>query len=305
MVLIQEQCGRRLLCAPFFATACVAATLLVHVADESARVRFLPALAEGRVRWGAAFPSVCDWRATAGVLHSRRGKGSWLLDGHAPRVLDGVSAERLLLFAQADDGIRLFSIPRAIAGLSAQALPGWDATRRFADVQLHEVQIADDDALGLVDAAACARAESLVRLYLAAEQLGGAQQCLDLAVAYTATRKQFGRTIASFQAVKHRCAEMMVRIEALRSAVYGAAALAAQDCDPQELELECAAARALASDTYFFCAQEAIQLHGGVGFTWEYDPQLHFKRAQVASHWLGRADALRERIASSLLDVAA
>jgi alkylation response protein AidB-like acyl-CoA dehydrogenase len=94
---------------------------------------------------------------------------------------------------------------------------------------------------------------------------------------------------------------MMVRVEALRSAVYGAAAFAAGAPPAAALDLECAMARGLAADTYFFCAQEAIQLHGGVGFTWEYDPQLHFKRAQAGSHWLGSAEAMRERIARVLL----
>ncbi len=108
------------------------------------------------------------------------------------------------------------------------------------------------------------------------------------------SEKQFGRVIAGFQAIKHRCAEMMVRIEGLRSAVYGAVAAGAP-------ELECAAVRALAADTYFACAQEAIQLHGGVGFTWEYDPQLYFKRAQMSSHALGAASRLRADIADALL----
>jgi alkylation response protein AidB-like acyl-CoA dehydrogenase len=142
----------------------------------------------------------------------------------------------------------------------------------------------------------------MARLAIAAEQLGAAQQCLDMTVAYTAERKQFRRVIASFQAIKHRCAEMLVRIEGLRSAVYGAAALAASSADTATLALECAAVKALASDTLFWCAQEAIQLHGGVGFTWEYDPQLYFKRAQASSHWLGSAEALRERVAAALID---
>jgi alkylation response protein AidB-like acyl-CoA dehydrogenase len=138
-------------------------------------------------------------------------------------------------------------------------------------------------------------------LAIAAEQLGGAQQCLDLTVAYTATRRQFGRAIASFQAVKHRCAEMMVRVEAARSAVYGAAAVAAGAAITDAKVLECAVARALAADAFFFCAQEAIQLHGGVGFTWEYDPQLYFKRAQASSHWLGSTESLRESIAQAVI----
>ncbi len=131
---------------------------------------------------------------------------------------------------------------------------------------------------------------------LAAEQLGAAQQCLDLTVAYASERIQFGRAIASFQAVKHRCAQMMVLVEATRSAVYGAAQ-AWETEDPAPARLDIAAASVAADDALRFCAQEAIQLHGGVGFTWEYDPQLYFKRAQAASHWLGGAGAALDDIA--------
>ena len=146
------------------------------------------------------------------------------------------------------------------------------------------------------------RTSALAALLLAAEQLGGAQQCLDLTLAYVAERTQFGQPIAAFQAVKHRCAEMMVRIEATRSAVYGAAALATAAQATHELLMEAGAAKAQASEAFFFCAQEAIQLHGGVGFTWEYDPHLYFKRAQAGGHWLGSATRWREHIARALLD---
>jgi alkylation response protein AidB-like acyl-CoA dehydrogenase len=149
---------------------------------------------------------------------------------------------------------------------------------------------------------AMARACALSAILLAAEQLGGAQRCLDMTLAYTADRKQFGRTVNSFQAVKHRCAEMMIRIEATRSAIYGAARVANTAPDTNTLVLEAACAKAFASDAFYFCAQEAIQLHGGVGFTWEYDPHLYFKRAQAGNHWLGSIDTLRERAAAALLD---
>ena len=145
------------------------------------------------------------------------------------------------------------------------------------------------------------RAAALAQLYLAAEALGCAQQCLDLTVAYVATRQQFGRPVGAFQAVKHRCAEMMIRVESARSGVVGAAQLAATAADTTSLAMDCAMARVLTLDTQFYCAQEAIQLHGGVGFTWEYDPQLYFKRAQAGSHWFGTADALRADISEALL----
>ena len=301
LVMIFEQMGRRLLCAPFFSTVGLAANLLQQVGSEAAQSRFLPPIAAGKLRVSVPMPSE-GWPSR---LRATGGGSGWVLDGVIPQVPDAASADWLLVFAQTPHGdTALFTVPREARGVTVLPLKTWDATRRFAEVELKSVSIAASERLD--DPARFAqgleRAQALARLYLAAEQLGGAQQCLDLTVAYTATRKQFGRTIAGFQAVKHRCAQMMVQVEALRSAVYGAAAVEMEpQADVATVAMECAMARALAADTFFFCAQEAIQLHGGVGFTWEYDPQLYFKRAQAGSHWLGSADDLRAQIAARLL----
>jgi alkylation response protein AidB-like acyl-CoA dehydrogenase len=306
LMLILEQMGRHLLCAPFFSTVCLAGNLLCETASEAARAKYLPEIAEGRLQAAAPLPSAVDaWDDAASGLRATPTDRGWILDGRVPRVPDAATASLLLLFARIDGaGLGLFAVPADSSQLTVKPITGWDATRRFADVEISALPVGEaqriDDAAR--SQAGFARSAALARLYLAAEALGGAQQCLDLTVAYTATRKQFGRAVAGFQAVKHRCAEMMVRIEALRSAVYGAAALAAGEPAVEELELECAMTRVLAAESFFWCAQEAIQLHGGVGFTWEYDPQLYFKRAQASSHWLGTADALRERIAHRLID---
>jgi alkylation response protein AidB-like acyl-CoA dehydrogenase len=302
LTLVLEQMGRYLLCAPYFSTVCLAANILARVVNEEARQRFLPGIAGGELRVTAPLPSGADgWGSP--TVSARRDSGGWELSGSCPQVPDGASAEWLLVFAKVDGQPGMFAVPRDAKGLRITALNGWDATRRFAAIELRQVKLTADSRID--DPARMAdgliRAVALARLAIAAEQLGGAQQCLDLTVAYTATRKQFGRAIASFQAVKHRCAEMMVRIEAARSAVYGAAAFAAGEANAEAQAVECAMARSLASDAFFYCAQEAIQLHGGVGFTWEYDPQLYFKRAQASSHWLGNADALREQIAQALI----
>jgi alkylation response protein AidB-like acyl-CoA dehydrogenase len=301
LTLVLEQMGRRLLCAPFFSTVCLAANLLGETATEAARQRFLGAIAEGSLSASAPLPSSLDWRDAAAELEAVQDGEGWKLNGFCARVPDGANVGWLFLPAKLPDGGHgLFAVRNDDEGLAIQQLNGWDQTRRFARLNLNAVAAdrIDDPARF---AGGIARAAALARLYLAAEQLGGAQTCLDLTVAYTATRKQFGRVIASFQAVKHRCALMMVRVEELRSAVAGAAAVAASGADTGRLEMETAMARALAADSFFWCAQEAIQLHGGVGFTWEYDPQLYFKRAQASSHWLGGADALRARIAEGVV----
>ncbi len=302
LMLIQEQAGRRLLCAPFFTTVCVGATLLSEIATDAARERLLPLIAAGEHRLGMPlYGDAGSWARSATAVQARAVGETWQLQGSIRQVADGATADTLIAFADIEDeGLGLFVFQRDAAGVQTQALTTWDATRRFADVTLNGVAAERIDDSERVESG-LARAAALARLYLAAEQLGAAQQCLDMTVEYTATRKQFGRAVGGFQAVKHRCAEMMVKIEALRSAVYGAAALASGDVAPEVLMMECTMARVLAVDALFFCAQEAIQLHGGVGFTWEYDPQLYFKRAQASAHWLGSADRLQAELADALL----
>jgi acyl-CoA dehydrogenase len=287
LALILEQMGRHLACAPFFSTVCLAANVLTQAGSDAARKAYLPRIAAGALQATAELDA-------SGVRAQKRG-GAWRLSGVLPALADGASAEILLVALESG----VFAIRREAPGVTTRALHTWDGTRRFAKVELRNAAAERIDAAGRKGGIAVAR--SLARLYLAAEQLGGAQQCLDLAVRHASERKQFGRAIASFQAVKHRCAEMMVKVEALRSAVYGAAAVAATKPSLKALAMECAMARALAAETCFHCAQEAIQLHGGVGFTWEYDPHLYFKRAQAGSHWLGTAGAMREQIAAALL----
>ena len=244
LVLILEQMGRHLACAPLFSSAALAANLLTQSGGAAARKKYLPALAQGSLRATAAFDAV--------NLKAKKGKGGWRVSGRIRGVVDGASADLLLLvaakaaptgrFVGAPSGATVFAIRLDGPGVKRRALKTWDATRRLADVELKDVaaERVDDPA----KKSGVARAEALARLYLAAEQLGGAQQCLDLVVRYTGERKQFGRAIASFQAVKHRCAQMMVQVEGLRSAVYGAAACAAGNPELETLAMECAMARA-------------------------------------------------------------
>ena len=295
--LIQEQAGRRLLVSPFLATVALGATILECVAEAKVQAEWLPRIAAGERTLAVPLtPSASGWRDAG--LQALEGPAGWTLSGRIEAVLDGTRADAWLLPAQTGEGSGWFLLSPDGAGSECRAVEGWDLSRPLAEIRLDGAgarRIDDRDAGAPPWDQALARA----RLYLAAEQLGGAQQCLDLTVAYLSERKQFGRTIASFQAVKHRCAEMMVAVEATRSAVYGAAFVAANDS--QEAALDCAAARALADETFRHCAAEAIQLHGGVGFTWEYDPQLYFKRAWASRHALGESAALRALIADALL----
>ena len=150
--------------------------------------------------------------------------------------------------------------------------------------------------------AVLARTLQIGAIALAAEQVGAAQQCLDLTLAFAAQRVQFDRAIASFQAVKHRCAQMLVALESARSAVYGAACMADTAPDAATLLFYAAQARVAATEAAQFCAREALQLHGGVGFTWEYDPHLYLRRAQASSQRLGAPAWWLEQVAKQLLD---
>ncbi|MGU7768835.1 acyl-CoA dehydrogenase family protein [Burkholderia sp. MR1-5-21] len=233
------------------------------------------------------------------------------LSGVAAQVLDGARADLLLVPARiANEGqsVGLFAIDMTAgaAGIAVTPLDTLDATRPLAWIALDDLRVSRDVLIAGRDAAqVLERTAWFAALALAAEQLGGAQQCLDLTLDYTGQRVQFGRAIASFQAVKHRCAQMMVLIESARSAVLGAAhawdAQAGATPDAA-LRADIAAAKAAANDAYAFCAQEAIQLHGGVGFTWEYDPHLYFKRAQASGAQFGTTPQLLEWIARHAID---
>ncbi len=305
--LLMEQMGRRLLCAPFFSTACLAVAALQEAGDGAAQARYLPDIAAGRLTATVAFATHgVEWLARGPFGHARRDGDGFALTGRYRHVPDGATAGLLLLAAVVDDdpAPSLFALAGDLPGLERQPLQTLDATRRLAEVRVEALGIPASARIGTADgtAAGLERASALAAIALAAEQLGGAQQCLDLTLVFLGERRQFGRTIASFQAVKHRCAELMVDLEAARSAVLGAACTASAAASTEELTMEAACAKALASDTYFRCAQEAIQLHGGVGFTWEYDPHLYFRRAQASGQWLGSSARLRERIAARLLD---
>jgi alkylation response protein AidB-like acyl-CoA dehydrogenase len=221
-------------------------------------------------------------------------------------VVDGHSADLLVVAARragsrGESDLELFVVDPTLPGVRRRALPGLDMTRRLAEIVFDGVRVPREAKLG--DAAGRGGAvlrETLDRaaIALAAEQVGGAQRCLDLSVAYAKERVQFGRPIGSFQAIKHQCADMLLLVESARSAAYHAACVAADG--GKDLAVAASLARAWCSDAYFRCAGDAIQIHGGVGFTWEYDPHLHFKRARCSQSLLGDSDWHRERVARAM-----
>ncbi|MGU7812913.1 acyl-CoA dehydrogenase family protein [Burkholderia sp. AW49-1] len=310
--LLMEQLGRRVACVPYFSTACLAATALASCSDVPLATGWLAKIAEGACSATLALPFELPAGSWQLPVVAEEAAGGYALSGTIEQVIDGARADLLLIPARiANEGqsIGLFAIDVATApGLSIAPLDTLDATRPIARIVLDEIRV-NRDALfagGAVASQVLERAAWFAALALAAEQLGGAQHCLDLTLDYTGQRVQFGRAIASFQAVKHRCAQMMVLIESARSAVLGAAhawdAEAGGAAPGAALRADVAAAKAAANDAYAFCAQEAIQLHGGVGFTWEYDPHLYFKRAQASGTQFGSTPQLLEWIAHHAID---
>jgi alkylation response protein AidB-like acyl-CoA dehydrogenase len=175
-----------------------------------------------------------------------------------------------------------------------------DLTRPCASIVFDDVEIGAEHILGAQGQAGTAflRAQALGNIALAAEQCGGAEKCLAFASDYAKQREQFGRPIGSFQAIKHKLADMMVQVEAAKSAVYYAACTA--DENPDQLLEAAAVAKAYCADAFFKCAGEAIQIHGGIGYTWEHDAHLYFKRARSSMNLLGDTRYHRETIAEQL-----
>ena len=308
--LLMEQLGRRLACVPYLSTACVVPAALTQCAAPAAGT-WLARIAAGEISAALAMPLDMPFNPQPLTVTAHEAANGFRLSGVAQHVIDGARAELLLIPAHlAHEGghAALFALERASAeGLCVTPLDTLDGTRPIARLEFDDVRVGRNAWLaGRETTRVLERAAWLGALMLAAEQLGGAQQCLDLTLDYTGQRVQFGRAIASFQAVKHRCAQMMVQVEAARSAVLGAAhawdAAAGTLVPPVALLAEVAAAKAAANDAYAFCAQEAIQLHGGVGFTWEYDPQLYFKRAQASGAQFGSTPQLLEWLACHAID---
>jgi len=297
---IMEEMGRALYSGPFFSSVCLAQNVLLACGDEAAHARHLPGLASGSTRAAVALTDA-DPEAAASA---RRDGDGFVLDGHKCHVVDGASAELLLVTATLDGHPAVFALDATAAGLERTATPTMDQTRRQARVVLSGVHASGDAliASGAGTAAALQLALDRARIALAAEQVGSAQACLDTAVEYAKTRTQFGRPIGSFQAIKHKCADMMTQLESARSACYYATAAAARaDTTADELTELASLTQAFCSEAHFFCAGENIQVHGGIGFTWEHDAHLHFKRARASQTLLGDPAAHRSRIAERLL----
>lgn len=301
---VLEECGRALLPLPFFSTIALGANALLVAGSAEQQAAHLPGIAAGTTR------ATLAWRETSAAtdaVHTtltRSGDG-YQLEGRKRYVVDGASADLVIVLARlagsvGDEGLTLVAVDAATPGVARRRVPTLDCTRPLADVELRGASVPASAVLGEPGRAAPLLRRVLDRagIALAAEQLGGAERCLDMAVDYAKVRTQFGRAIGSFQAIKHACADLLVAVETARSAAYYAAWAAATGS--QELAPVAALTRSHCSDAFFRCAAQNIQIHGGVGFTWEHEAHLYFKRARASRSLLGTPSGELERIAEHL-----
>lgn len=282
LAVAMEECGATLVCAPLFATAGLAVPLLLALDDRAALARYGPRLADGSLTATVALAEQgAQWDAEAVRTNARQVDGGWQLGGIKHHVVDGATAQLLLVVARVHDGLGVFAVERGAPGLHAESLVTLDQTRKMARLELADTPA---QLVGAIDArTALAAATDVARALLAAEQTGVAQRSLDMVVEYAKTRIQFARPIGSFQVIKQRLADALIQVESARSAVYVANRSAAD-----ELARNSRVAAIMAAEASTWITAQAIQLHGGIGFTWEHDAHLYFKRARASAALLGQ-----------------
>ncbi len=290
--------GRALLCAPYLSTVALAAEALLRCGDEAVKKDLLPALAAGGVIGTlAVLEQPGRWDQTGIAMRAERRGPGWVLHGEKRHVLDGHIADIILVAARTDAGIGLFAVDGSAPGLTRMPTATMDQTRKQAHLEFTgtPARLIGDEGTGWP---VVRRVLDTAAILLAAEQVGGASRALEMAAGYAQVRTQFGRPIGSFQAIKHMCADMLTETEAARSAAYyGLWALAMED---EETPVAASLARVYCSQAYFRVAADNIQVHGGIGFTWEHPAQLYFKRAKTCEAMFGTPAYHRDLLATRL-----
>jgi alkylation response protein AidB-like acyl-CoA dehydrogenase len=289
-----DELGRELAGGPYFATACLAARALAHAATPAERASLLPRLASGEVIATLALLDAPGPLREEGVACAARGGR---LHGAKRFVIDAQNAGLLLVAARDPDGVALYALEAGATGVRVEPAPALDLTRKLAHVFLDG---ASARRLGPAGSAwpALARTFAEAAIGLASEQIGAAARCLELAVAHAKERSQFGRPIGSFQAVKHRAVDALTALELARSAAWWSAWVAA--FRPAELAEAAAVAHTTASEAFEKAAYECIHLHGGMGFTWEHDAHLYYRRARADRALLGEPAGQRVELSRAL-----
>jgi alkylation response protein AidB-like acyl-CoA dehydrogenase len=299
LAIAVEEMGRALLCAPYFASTVLAATAILKAGSEDQKQLMLPDIASGETVATLALAEESGAWDTSGVAMTATANGDkYTLEGTKSFVLDGCTAGVIVVVARkagssGDDGVSFFTVAGDAAGLERAQLNSMDPTRKLARLTFSGVEA---ELLGEEGVAAGPLAETLdvAAICLANEMVGGAERLRKSAVEYANMRVQFGRAIGSFQTLKHKAADMLLEVELAKSAAYYAAAAA--DEDDEEVSALASLAKAAAADVYMQTAVHTVQIHGGIGFTWDNDTHLWFKRAKSSEVFLGGSAYHRERM---------
>jgi alkylation response protein AidB-like acyl-CoA dehydrogenase len=298
LTVVLEEMGRALLCAPYFSSAVLATSALLHAGDDAAKKELLPGIASGETIATLAFTEPNGKWDESGIEATATKSGDgYTITGTKMFVLDGNVANLLLVAAKTDKGVSIFSVDPTASGVTRTNLATMDQTRKQSKIEFAgtPATLIGTDGAGWTT---LERVLDLAAVALAAEQVGGAQKVLETAVQYAKDRVQFGRPIGSFQAIKHKCADMLLEVESAKSAAYYAAWCAAELND--ELPSVASLAKAYCSEAYFHAAAENIQIHGGIGFTWEHPAHLYFKRAKSSELLFGDPTYHRELLAQRI-----
>jgi alkylation response protein AidB-like acyl-CoA dehydrogenase len=297
LCIVAEEFGRSLLCAPYFSSAVLAANAILNAGTEAQKSSLLPDIAAGkRLATLAITEPNGSWDPRDIEVTATPVADGYRLDGVKSYVVDGNLADLLVVAARVPktsglEGLGLFTLDSKAGGVERRPLESMDPTRKLARIDLHGAYAS---LLGDLNEGAkpIVRTMDQATVVLANEMMGGAQALLDSAISYAKLRVQFGREIGSFQAIKHKCADLLLDVELAKSATYYAAqAVAVEDSEWPALA---SLAKATASDTYLRTAAECIQIHGGIGFTWDNDTHLWFKRAKSSEVFLGQPSYHRE-----------
>jgi alkylation response protein AidB-like acyl-CoA dehydrogenase len=297
--IVLEEMGRALVCAPYFASTVLAATAIMNAASEAQKTALLPPIVAGEAVATLAFTEPNGrWDAGGTETTATPAGGRFRLDGVKSLVLDGHTADLIVVLARApgssgEHGLSLFTVRGDAAGLTRTPLKALDPTRKIARLEFAGVEA---ELIGEAGASAAPFAKTLdqAAACLANEMVGGAERLRESALAFASMRMQFGRPIASFQSMKHKQADMLLEVELAKSAAYVAVQAAAEDAD--DAPALASLAKAAASEAYLQTAIHTIQIHGGVGFTWDNDTHLWFKRAKSSEVFLGDPTWRRERL---------
>lgn len=304
LCIVLEEMGRALLCAPYFSSVVLGANTILYGGSEDQRRRFLPGIASGDTTATLAFTEAGgQWGGAAVAMTATPAGDKYRLDGVKSFVLDGHTADLIVVLARTpgsrgEEGLSLFTVAGDAHGLQRRPLETMDLTRKLAKLTFNSVEA---ERLGEAGAAATAVAKTmtLAAVCLANEMVGGAQKLRESSLGYAQMRVQFGQPIATFQSMKHKMADMLLEVELAKAAAYFAAA--AVDEDDADVATTASLAKACAADTYLQTAIHAIQIRGGIGFTWDDDTHLWFKRAKSSEALFGDGNHHRELMMQGLM----